>query len=77
LATMVAALAFAALALILPPDASVAATLGTFGVAVALLIVFTHRENIARLAAGTEFRFDKALLLHRLARKWRAGERAE
>jgi glycerol-3-phosphate acyltransferase PlsY len=34
-------------------------------VAIALLLVYTHRANLARLRAGTESRFDKARLLHR------------
>ncbi|MEQ1514189.1 MAG: glycerol-3-phosphate 1-O-acyltransferase PlsY [Lysobacteraceae bacterium] len=40
-----------------------------FAVAVALLLLFTHRANLARLRAGTESRFEKARLLHRLARR--------
>ena len=40
-----------------------------FAVAVALLLLFTHRVNLARLRAGTESRFEKARLLHRLARR--------
>jgi glycerol-3-phosphate acyltransferase PlsY len=41
-----------------------------FAVATALLIVYTHRGNLARLRAGNENRFEKARLLHRLlARK--------
>lgn len=34
-------------------------------VAIALLLVYTHRANLARLRAGTESRFEKARLLHR------------
>lgn len=40
-----------------------------FAVAVAVLLLFTHRANLARLRAGTESRFEKARLLHRLARR--------
>jgi acyl phosphate:glycerol-3-phosphate acyltransferase len=40
-----------------------------FAGAVALLLLFTHRVNLARLRAGTESRFDKARLLHRLTRR--------
>jgi len=36
-----------------------------FALSLALLIVFTHRSNLARLRAGTENRFDKARLLRR------------
>jgi glycerol-3-phosphate acyltransferase PlsY len=31
-----------------------------FAVAAAVLVLFTHRENLARLRAGTEHRFDRA-----------------
>jgi glycerol-3-phosphate acyltransferase PlsY len=37
-----------------------------FGVVMALFILFTHRSNIARLRDGTENRFEKAMLLHRM-----------
>lgn len=40
-----------------------------FAVAVAVLLLFTHRANLARLRSGTESRFEKARLLHRLARR--------
>jgi len=40
-----------------------------FCVAVAALVAFTHRGNLARLRAGTESRFARARLLHR----WRRG----
>lgn len=40
-----------------------------FAIAAALLLVWTHRGNLARLRAGTESRFEKARLLHRLARR--------
>ena len=33
------------------------------------LLVYTHRENIARLRAGNENRFEKAMLLHRGTRR--------
>lgn len=36
-----------------------------FASAVAILIVFTHRSNLARLRDGTENRFEKARLLRR------------
>ncbi|WP_036138873.1 glycerol-3-phosphate 1-O-acyltransferase PlsY [Aerolutibacter daejeonensis] len=39
-----------------------------FAVAAAALLVFTHRANLQRLAAGTELRFAQARLLHRLRR---------
>jgi glycerol-3-phosphate acyltransferase PlsY len=68
LATMIAAFAFATLAVMLSSAPLSALTL--FAIAIALLITFTHRGNIARLARGEEYRFDKARLLHRL---WRGG----
>lgn len=39
-----------------------------FAIAAALLVVFTHRGNLARLRAGTESRFAGARLLHRWRR---------
>lgn len=39
-----------------------------FAIAAALLLVFTHRGNLARLRAGTESRFPRARWLHRLRR---------
>jgi glycerol-3-phosphate acyltransferase PlsY len=68
LATMIAAFAFATLAVL--TSGAALNTLTLFAFAIALLIVFTHRSNIARLARGEEYRFDKARLLHRL---WRSG----
>jgi glycerol-3-phosphate acyltransferase PlsY len=66
LATMTAALAFATLAVVISSAPLNALTL--FAIAIALMITFTHRGNIARLARGEEHRFDKARLLHRLRR---------
>lgn len=43
-----------------------------FALAAAALLTWTHRGNLARLRAGTESRFEKARLLHRLARRGRA-----
>lgn len=40
-----------------------------FAIAVALLLLFTHRANVARLRAGTESRFEKVRLLHRMTRR--------
>jgi glycerol-3-phosphate acyltransferase PlsY len=42
---------------------------GVFSVAVALFLAWTHRSNLQRLRNGTEHRFAKARLLHRL---WQA-----
>ena len=68
LATMIAAFAFATLAVVI--SSAPLNALSLFAIAIALLITFTHRGNIARLARGEEYRFDKARLLHRL---WRSG----
>ena len=37
-----------------------------FAIAIALLVAFTHRTNLARFAAGTEHRFERARVLARL-----------
>jgi len=39
-----------------------------FSMGVALLLAFTHRDNMRRLLNGTELRFERARLLHRI---WR------
>lgn len=39
---------------------------GGFALAIAALLVFTHRINVVRLIAGTENRFEKARIWHRL-----------
>lgn len=65
LSTILAGVATAALAIAtgaLPPRLA-------FAVAVAGLLVFTHRANLARLRAGTESRFEKARLLRRWLRR--------
>jgi len=69
LSTIIAAGAFALLAATISGAFANAAPLTAFAVAIALLIVFTHRSNIVRLARGEEYRFEKALLLHRLLRR--------
>ncbi len=40
-------------------------TLGYFSLVITVFIWFTHRGNIARLWAGTENRFEKAMILRR------------
>ena len=40
-------------------------TLGYFSLVITLFIWFTHRGNMARLRAGTENRFEKAMILRR------------
>lgn len=61
LATVLAGLSAAVLGIAL----RVSMPLHLLTVAIALLLVYTHRANLARLRAGTESRFDKARLLHR------------
>lgn len=58
--------AVAALAWVLATGAGVPAEV--FTLAMALLVIFKHRENIRRLFGGTEHRFEKAMVL----RKWLA-----
>ncbi len=41
---------------------------GAFTLAMALLVVWKHRDNLRRLAAGTEHRFEKARVLARWRR---------
>ena len=65
LSTMLAGLALAVLAVTMQVDQ----TRLIFAAATALLLLFTHRANIARLRAGNESRFEKARLLHRWARR--------
>ena len=65
LGTVLAGLALATLAIATGADAPRLA----FALAAALLLAWTHRGNLARLRAGTESRFEKARLLHRLARR--------
>lgn len=64
LATMIAALCLPLLAWL--GDAGLPRQ--CFAIAAALLVVFTHRGNLARLRAGTESRFAGARLLHRWRR---------
>lgn len=61
LSTMLAGLSLAVLAVAMQVDQ----TRLIFAAATALLLLFTHRANIARLRAGNESRFEKARLLHR------------
>ncbi len=61
LSTMLAALSLPLVALLAWPDAI---RLG-FAVVVAVLVVYTHRANLARLRAGTESRFERLRVLRR------------
>jgi glycerol-3-phosphate acyltransferase PlsY len=64
LSTILAALVLAAYAALPPVDAARFA----FGLVVGALIVYTHRDNLRRLRAGSESRFERARLLHRARR---------
>ena len=61
LSTILAALALAAYSAVPPTIAARVA----FALVVAALITFTHRDNLRRLRAGTESRFERARLFHR------------
>jgi glycerol-3-phosphate acyltransferase PlsY len=63
LATICAALCLIPAALLLP-DGDAART--AFALVAAAFIVFTHRSNLQRLAAGSEHRFERARVLARL-----------
>ena len=64
LSTILASLALAVFSALPPLDAARFA----FGLVVAGLIVHTHRENLRRLRAGTESRFERVRLFHRAGR---------
>lgn len=62
LSTVLAAIALFALSLLVHADPFRTA----FALAIAALITWTHRSNLARLRAGTESRFEKVRLIGRL-----------
>ncbi len=62
-ATVCAGLALPLTAALAAPDAR--AAFAVFGVASAVLVLWTHRGNLQRLRAGTELRFERARLLAR------------
>lgn len=64
LATVLAGLALVPAMWWLAP-APLSPALGLLALALALLIVYTHRGNLARLLQGTEYRFERARLLKR------------
>lgn len=63
--TILTALSFAAAALYVGGDD----TRALFAIAIAALIVFSHRANLMRMRTGTESRFEKAMLLRRWTRR--------
>lgn len=46
-------------------DGGLFSPFGLFALGMTLFVVYTHRDNIRRLLAGTENRFEKAMLLRR------------
>ncbi|MCF7800864.1 MAG: hypothetical protein K9N34_02475, partial [Candidatus Marinimicrobia bacterium] len=40
-------------------------TLLTFSLLIPLFIIFTHRSNVSRILAGTENRFEKAMIFRK------------
>lgn len=66
LATICAALTLPFAALLAPLPLRSAFAL--FGIAAALLVLWTHRGNLARLRAGTEHRFERVRVLRLLKR---------
>ncbi len=64
LATVLAGFSLVPLMWLLGPDPLPPPLLG-LAIAVALLLLLTHRDNLRRLRNGTENRFDKARLLRR------------
>jgi len=64
LATILAGLSLVPAMWLLGPD-PLPAGLGALAIALAVTLVFTHRENLARMRSGTENRFEKARLIKR------------
>jgi glycerol-3-phosphate acyltransferase PlsY len=64
LATILAGLSLVPAMWLLGPD-PLPAALGALAIALAVTLVFTHRENLARMRSGTENRFEKARLIKR------------
>ena len=69
LSTVLAAFALAAFAKYADAHTGTDAARLDFSVAIAFLLTWTHRTNLARLRAGTESRFEKARLLHRMFKR--------
>jgi acyl phosphate:glycerol-3-phosphate acyltransferase len=67
LATIITGVSLIPLTLLLAPASEQSALL-LFAVAVAALLIFTHRGNLYRLRHGSEHRFERARLLTRLRR---------
>lgn len=66
--SMIAAVSLPIFLLALPPFTGIEPaqfTLVVFGLLVPFIVIFTHRSNLVRLRAGTENRFEKAMILRR------------
>jgi len=64
LATVLAGLSLVPSIWLLGPE-QIAPALGVVAIALACLLLFTHRSNLARLKSGTENRFEKARVIKR------------
>ncbi|QOC22906.1 glycerol-3-phosphate 1-O-acyltransferase PlsY [Wenzhouxiangella sp. AB-CW3] len=64
LATVLAGLSLVPAMWLLGPD-PVPPALGGLAIALAVLLIYTHRGNLARLLSGSEHRFDKVRLMRR------------
>jgi acyl phosphate:glycerol-3-phosphate acyltransferase len=64
LATILGAAA-APIYFLLAPGGGLTDPMFAFGAAMAAFILFTHRSNVARLRAGSEHRFEKAMIFRR------------
>ena len=60
------AAALAALLVVGRSGAGLVSATGVFTIAMALLVIFKHRENLVRIVRGSEHRFERARLLGRL-----------
>lgn len=67
LATILAGLSLVPAMWLLGPE-PLPPALGALAIAMAVLLLFTHRSNVGRLLSGTENRFEKARLLKRRRR---------
>ena len=66
--SMIAAVSLPVFLLALPPLTGIEPaqfTLVVFGLLVPFFVIFTHRSNLVRLRAGTENRFEKAMIFRR------------
>jgi acyl phosphate:glycerol-3-phosphate acyltransferase len=76
LATVLAGLSIVPAMWLLGPE-ELPPALGTLAIALAILLMFTHRSNLARMRTGSENRFEKARLIGRKHAKQRDKKRDE